>query len=92
VAGAGSQFGRRSIGGIYSRNYKNVPNFQVNQARVRVHDAPNLEGMYGLVELDTHADMACLGHYFWVIAQTDRVCKVSPYNPDYLPITDMPSC
>jgi len=90
VACAGSQFGRRSIGGVYSCNYKNVPNFQVSQARVRVHDAPNLEGMYGLVELDTLADMACLGRNFRVIPQTDRVCEVSPYHPDYPPITDMP--
>jgi hypothetical protein len=90
VAGAGSQFGRCSIGGVYSRNCKNVPNFQVGQARVRVHDAPKLEGMYGLVELDIHADTVCLGHNFRVIAQTDRVCEVSPYHPDYPPITGMP--
>ncbi len=90
TSGAGSQFGSRSIGGIYSRRHHRVPNMQVNQTRMWGLNSSNLEGTYGLTEMDSHADTACLGKNFRVIAHTDRVCKVFPYHPDYPPMSDVP--
>ena len=86
TSGAGTQFGRRSIGGVYSRNYRHATNVQISQTRVR---QGSLEGTYGTVELEIHADTACLGKNFRVIAM-DRVCEVSPYHPDYPPLMDAP--
>jgi hypothetical protein len=90
MSGAVSHFGRRSIGGGYTRKYKRVTNIQVSQARVHEPVPRNFESSYGLVELDTHADTACLGRNFCVIAHTDRVCEVSPYHPNYQPMPDVP--
>ncbi len=63
---------------------------QVSQAQTRGFNSSSLEGTYGLTEMDSHADTACLGRNFWVISHTDRVCEVSPYHPDYPPMSDVP--
>lgn len=89
ISGAGSQFGRRSIGGIHSRRHHRVPNMRISQTRMWRLNSSNLEGTYRLTELNSHADTACLGKNFRVIAHTDRVCKVSPHHPDYPPMSDV---
>jgi hypothetical protein len=85
--GAGSQFGRRSIGGIYTKG-RIVDRGAANISQLQIHagDTPS----YGMVELDSHADTTCVGKNFRVISYTDRICQVSPYHPDYQAINKVP--
>jgi len=87
VQGAGRQFGRRSIGGIYTGRRARITRANVSQLKV---DSSKDGIAYGRIELDSHADTTCVGKNFRVISFTDRVCEVSPYHPDYNAISNVP--
>ena len=38
-------------------------------------------------ELDTHANIPVLGKYAYIIAETGKKVDVSPFTPDYRPLT-----
>jgi len=90
-ASAGNQFGQRArfIGAIHSGTHKSSSRSSSNISSVtceQIH-ATNTSGR---LELDTHADTACVGSDCRIIAYTEKVCQVTPYHPGYEPIYDVP--
>jgi len=43
------------------------------------------------LELDSHADTACMGSDGHVICYMEKTCQVMPYHPGYEPIKDVPN-
>ena len=44
----------------------------------------------GRLELDSHADKACIGSDCCIIAYTEKVCQITPFHPGYETIKDVP--
>ncbi len=43
-----------------------------------------------MLELDNHADTACVGADCRVIAYAEKVCEVTPYHSSYAPMENIP--
>jgi hypothetical protein len=46
--------------------------------------------MQSFIKLDSHADTTCIGVDCHIISYTDKVCSVSPYNPKYKALENVP--
>jgi hypothetical protein len=90
---AGNQFGRRAryIGMLNSgpRIHKNDRTSRLRISNIR-SDRQEANPHTGALELDSHADTACIGADCRVISYTEKVCHVTPYHSDYEPIQDVP--
>jgi hypothetical protein len=89
---AGSQFGRRRIGAINSglRKQSIIPinnSNQIASINTKVDDG-NL--IYGALELDSHADTACIGPECRILSVTEKVCHVNAYHPGYDAFEEIP--
>jgi len=87
---AGSQFGRRRIGAINSGLRKITPTQRIasiNVSNVNTHDQ---EIYIGALELDSHADTACVGPECRVLSVTEKFCKVNAYHPGYDAFEEIP--
>lgn len=83
---AGLQFGRWSIGSIFTRHRK-ATTTQVSQIK-SVQCALDTS-LWGDVELDRHADTTCVSKNFRVISHTYKVCEVFPYHHRYESIQEV---
>ena len=88
-----NQFGQRArfIGAVLSGPRITPQNSNTNAciANVQLHDESNKVRM-GQLELDAHADTACVGSDCPIVTFTEKVCNVTPYHPEYNPIQNVP--
>ena len=79
-----AQFGRRRICTMQSSlRYaasNNIASIQISTANTS-NDSPNT--IHGFLELDSHAETACIGPECRVRSVTEQVCKVNAYHPYY---------
>lgn len=88
---AGSQFGRRRIGAINSGLRQTlVPNANSTQIASMIATTVNLSIDYSSLELDSHADTACVGPECSILSVTEKVCRVNAYHPRYNAFEDIP--
>jgi hypothetical protein len=95
IGNAGNQFGQRSryIGMLSSGPRSAIPrHHQECNVEIARINSNCINDVYapGMLELDSHADAACVGADCQVIAYTEKVCEVTPYHFSYAPMEDIP--
>jgi hypothetical protein len=88
---AGNQIDQRSRSiGMIQSGPRTVSSHVRSIARVESSNRTKQVRGEGYLELDSHADTACVGADCRVITYTEQTCEVSLFHPDYKPLLDVP--
>ena len=79
-----------------SPDHKYIKTFKISRPDITssVSSVKNSQNFRGeaQTEMDSHADMCCVGGNFIPIAYTGETCSVSPYSDTYKPINNVKIC